>query len=231
MASGTVILRPDEDISGGNGTSYLYISEMVADDSSTVLGGRSEADKVEEEIDFSASYTFGLSDAGLSKKVNLTGAKIVYRCNIQNSIVSAFCMIGLLYNGTSIFSTMSSEDTGEFDAFVTYEAVASEEQLATLQDIIKENSNCIPELQLSVWLNANADYNEGLSLGKTSSVYLTQAYVELDYEEIPGIGIHKKTNGEYKEATLAYRKIDGAWVDISEDETKSILKNNVIRSG
>ncbi|MBO5009581.1 MAG: hypothetical protein J6D20_02615 [Clostridia bacterium] len=221
--AGTVILRPDEDISGGTGTSYLQICEEVADDSSTKLGGVSEPDQ-DNDGDYTQTYLFGLNNADIANRVNITDAKIVYRCRINNSTETAKCTISLLCDGNTFFSTSSNTDSD--DVYITNEAIFTD----ILQNIVIEKQHRVPDFQMKVQLRANGGYDETYG-EKTSSVYLTQAYVEIVYEELPGIGVHKMVNGAVKAATAAYRKAGGAWAEITEEECKSVLQNNIITEG
>lgn len=226
--AGTLTLRPDEDISGGTGTSYLQICETVADDASTRLGGSSETNSG-EGVDFSNIYIFGLSNVVKQGKVDITGVKIIQRCLLSCKEIAASSQITLICNGESIFSNEVSTDTD--GAYISFEEEATAEELVLLKRLVEENANHIPEMQLSVKLYAKADYNDGMATEKTSSVYLTQAYVEISYEDLQGIGIYKKKDGAARLTLEAYRKIGESWVEISEEEAKDVLKNNTITEG
>ena len=62
-------------------------------------------------------------------------------------------------------------------------------------------------------------------------VRLSQFYIEIEYTEILNMGIRKKVGGAVKAATAAYRKTNGSWTEITEEEAKDILKNNIITQG
>lgn len=221
----TVILRPNRDISGGTGTDYLKISETKPDGLSTTISA------VSSDKDVDKTYIFGLDEFVSSKKITVKSIKIVFCCSINNSTVLASCYVGLLCQEDTVYGDFSSSDTGDGGTFVTYEKIASSESIEVLQNYVKANKYIMPDLQLQVTLHAGYSYNDGMASTKVSSVYLTQAYVEIEYEEIENYGVFDKINGTYKATTTAYKKINGAWTEISEYECKEILKNNDIRRG
>lgn len=221
----TVILRPNSDISGGSGTDYLKISETKADNEETTIG----VDSAETEQNESITYVFGLEELQV-KKINVKSVKIVYCYYLSNSTsanASASGTISLTCIEDLIMSLYLIEDTS--NEYLTKEYYADSSTLDILQNHINENGFMLPPLQLGIELKASYSVNEGMAQEKSGSIYVTQAYVEIEYEELLNNGIFDKVGGVYKATMSAYRKVNGAWSEISEDEAKATIKNNTIR--
>jgi hypothetical protein len=70
-----------------------------------------------------------------------------------------------------------------------------------------------------------------MSKGDGGKVFITQAYIEVLYDDVENVGIYDKINGKQKAATATYQKFNGTWSEIPEDEAKTIIKNNTIKRG
>lgn len=109
--------------------------------------------------------------------------------------------------------------------YITKDFVADETLISAINSHI-ESTGYLPEIRLKIQTNLYVEENKDSS----NEYYITQAYITLTYED-GTIGIRKKNGGAVKAATAAYRKLGGSWVEVTEEETKDILKNNIITEG
>lgn len=112
--------------------------------------------------------------------------------------------------------------------YYTFEAVISRDS-----EFVKEINNYyrsfgkMPEITVSVLTNGRIDDSNPQ---KNCYSYVSQVYLVAVHDEC-GINVFEKYNGNYTMATSAYKRQDGKWVEITENECKETLKNNTIRRG
>lgn len=229
MATGTFYLRPSADISLGHpvypdtlGAGYLAISEEVSDGSSTYIG----VDQATTDSAYTSIFKLSLNE--IPEIINILSATFIYNgyvngiSTVGNS-TEAYCYCTVKINEQQIFTGYENSGSGSYDSLT----------LADMPDLVSVlNSHIknfgienIPEVTIEISTeveNARTD-----SKGKASS-YVSQIAIALECEYAEGLNINHKVNGEWKAATAAYQKQNGAWVEITEDECKSILSGSFI---
>ena len=216
MASGTIYLRPSADISvehflypaTSDVPAYQRINEEVSDGKSLYIrtdfvGGIKTATSK-----FKLSNTTQLNKSFIITSVSIMGdpicggtaetAKNEFRLEINGVETESF----LAETGKDVDISVSVP--GVIDSINEY--VATHETLPNINIII--TSYIMPG-------------NKG-----SSDSGVSQIYVAMGYEEITDIGIYKKVNDTWVAAIAAYKKQSGAWVEITEDEAKTILQNS-----
>lgn len=217
MATHTFILRPDEDISIGHTLSptdstaaYLLINEEVADDASTYIS------LVHSGTNSTATSKVNLSGEIPSDFVRATSIKIIHRSISTSSSVTGQlrCILAC------------GDDSDEFTGSAINTSYTNQEltSLGTIVlNTINQNPINIEALSLEICTEASS------TNGKTGKINTTQIYVEITYSDTNDIGVYKKVNDTWKVATQAYRKINGAWTEITADECKQILQSSLCK--
>ena len=226
------ILRPSQDITVNHtkypedsSSAYVLINEEVPDDSATYIFLAMIAD---EEETWKCSSSFVFSTVLPPSKGRLKKAKIIIKegirtltgANAENYRVIASIKIGS--ETKDFFINTRESEIGEEVGLFT--------QSADITDFVIKNpflSSC--EVTLTQRCDSVKEVESGYKTYDQVVRLITTAWIELEFQD--SIGVHEKNNGTYKAATTAYKKIDGAWTEISEDECKEILKNNDIRRG
>lgn len=210
MASGTLILRPSADISvghtlypAGSPNAYLLISEEESDYSSTCI---STSD--------TAASTFRLSGAGQAFKHRVTSIYIHGDEYVSGN------------GGTNYYQLdINGLLTGEIEQNPTASkhtiTLSVPEAVEIINSYVSIN-RCLPAINISIRSIADTSGEKST----TSKVGVSQVYLGISYEEVLGINVHKKVDGAWKEAQAAYQKVNGSWVEITEDEAKSILQSS-----
>ena len=119
------------------------------------------------------------------------------------------------YQTTAIFPGTSSVNKYLYSAL-----------LSNTNAFLKKNDK-LPELKMILRTVAHGMTNKN----NYGCIRVTQAYLEIVYEDITDIGVFKKANGAVKATAVAYRKLGGSWAEITEEEAKDVLKNNIITEG
>jgi hypothetical protein len=129
---------------------------------------------------------------------------------------------------------IDQKDFDQFCKFADYGTITKKNISELLDRINKDirQQHQVKDLVLEITTRAEtaAPSTQGAN-PKKRSVSVTQAYIELEYEYILDIGIHRRVGGVVKAATAAYRKVGGTWQEIDEAEAKDILNNNIITQG
>ena len=207
MAEGIVYLRPSADISVGHSiypsslsNGYLAINEAESDGSATYI-----YQTVNNSSASIATSQFALS--GDCRNVGTVLGGSIFVAGSVNLTATNRIDISIIISGTE-YSVCNSY---VFDSNATLNLP---ENCLTAMN----NANSLSDIQLKLYSAAQS------SSSKNTTVYFTQIYLELDVEATD-IGIHHKVNGEWKAATAAYKKTNGAWAEISADECKAYLAN------
>lgn len=219
MAEGIFYLRPSKDISLGHTIypdtltdGYLAISEEASDDDETYLKGSGES-------------VFAFSGVVPEKLRSIKTANI-YLDFTSGPYVHGGCERNIqvkLYVNESEVHTYEIID----NKTVTWESISiTDEDIGIINEFIISKG-----VMPAIWLSVDFDIDfMSASNGKGGGYSnLTQMSISLFYQQ--NIGIYDKVGGEQRPATAAYQKINGTWSEISEDEAKTILKNNTIRRG
>ena len=112
-----------------------------------------------------------------------------------------------------------------FEGIIPYDS-----SLCTFINDYYKKHGIIPEIQISLNTYAEGNYDDSMSLNKSAEQYakISQVYLEAVYEERPGMAIYRNVDGVWARAQTAYKKQNGSWIGISEDECKTTLKNSFI---
>lgn len=229
MAEHVAILRPISDIPENDNPIFLLVNEKVADDSSTEISlrGGIGINGKDQEMD----YAFGIDTSQIPSKANVLNVRLMVR---SYAIGDAGCNItgGLYVNDAKVESStvlnyhrydQDSELTGEYQSLFLAFTV---DDIKVINTYIK-NHKSFPPLDFYIHLYAGTagEYKN------PAIIYLTQTFLEITYNDVVNIGIYEKAGGKQIPSTAAYKKVDGTWSEISEDECKEMLKNNNIRRG
>lgn len=228
MATGVIYFRPSADISAGHATipsgsdsEYLLINEEVSDGNTTYIHLAVQGDSGAAG---SATSQFLMSgDVPENSKYTITGA----RCYISAALgTDAYSQD---YSLTATFIVRSREysvvvnadmERDKYQLFV----MGVTDIVALINEYRSQNNGNFPTIQLKL---TTIGKSAGSSDTKSYTVIkVSQIYLELSYAEQTDIGVHVKKSGEWKAATQAYRKVNGAWVEITADECKEILQNS-----
>lgn len=226
------ILRPSKDIivnhtkyPEDSPSAYGLINEEVPDDFATYIFLAMIADK-EETWECLSSFVFSTvlpPSKGRLKKAKIIikeGLKTPSGTTIENYRVIASIKIGS-ETKDFVINTRESDIGEEIQLFT---------QSADITEFIMKNPYLSSyEVTLTQMCDSVEYSEEGYKTYDTVSRLITTAWIELDFED--SIGVCDKINGTYKAATAAYKKVGGAWSEITEDECKEVLKNNTIRRG
>ena len=225
MASGVSYLRPSADISlghdiyptSGTSTGFDRINEEVNDGHSTHI---TSIVKGESGTVGSATSQFAMSGI-IPDGSKCTGAKwhIVARAGDTDEVTNCTAVAGFTVDGAVYTSTISITD---MSTYTPYSADVSGLPGAINTYILQNGT--FPAVTLTLTSNG---VSAGSGANKEYTVMeITQVYLELSYEEQTDIGVHVKIGGTWTGATQAYKKVNGAWVEITTDECKTILQNS-----
>ena len=186
----TLILRPSSDISlnhkcSSGETGYNLINDEISDgDSSYISKSVTGIVKV--------TSIFGLTPVSLSN-IKINSAKVVVvGKKTSNLKTSAVLNASLIQNDTTLISAGTSHLSTEY---VAYEA--STNSLSSLDNLT---------------LEIVSEVVAGISASRQTRI--TQAYVEIDYDEISsGTNFYIKNNGSYAEVQKVYKKVNGVYVE------------------
>ncbi|MBR3806666.1 MAG: hypothetical protein IKJ13_07555 [Clostridia bacterium] len=225
MAAGTVILRPSADISLGHPVypegmkGYMAISEEVSDGSATYIGVLDASDSG------GGSSIFELTRVETYKINKVISAKLrldwMVRSNYQEGNSSVAWMEVTIYcEENAIYTFRDAVKNGGKAPDVLLDVP----DIASAFNNYLETSGYIPKVSASI----SSGY-EGHGNKTPVDCALTTLTIILECEL--GINVYKKVNGAVKAATATYRKLGGSWAEITEEEAKDVLKNNIITEG
>lgn len=229
MAEHVAILRPISDIPENDNPIFLLVNEEVADDSSTEIsleGGVGFNGESEE-----VNYAFGIDTSQIPSKANVLNVRLMVRSraigNAGGNITGGLYVNDAKVASSTVLNYSSyaqySELTGEYQSLFLAFTV---DDIKVINTYIKEHKS-FPPLYFYIHLYAGVanEYKDA------PVIYLTQTYLEITYNDVVNIGVYEKAGGKQMPSTAAYKKVGGAWSEITEDECKEVLKNNTIRRG
>lgn len=241
MANGKIILKPYSGDSGNqhlgypeNTEIYRWISEDVSDGDVDYIyaPAPTENAQVRQEL----LSLFYLNGAIPQNRIKVSSIKIKY--SARETVVCE-------YSSTIRFTLISGAIARQTEAKDVSEYLSEPEEIALPAEDVQNlnewlavaNKGAFPEFSIFVYTvnGCNVESSKGslenITTYHYAEVRLSQLYIEIDYEEILDIGIHRQVNGAVKAAVAAYRKLGGSWAEITEEEAKDILKNNIITQG
>lgn len=228
MAVNTTKIKPCADISGshilfpeGSSAAYLLVNEEVADDDSTYIlhdgGGSSGSSDIHSSV-------FKLTQSNMPLNYELIAASISLRGKAEaasngtlvgGSISCTVKMNGIEYSFDTFTCTSSN--------YSVYLANLSDQSFITDFNNYLRTNNKSPEIELSIFTKPN-QYENGTKGVVWGSVRITQVYMSLTYD----MGVYRKIGDNWMRVTEAYRKQNGGWFEIDEDEFKSIIQSNLL---
>lgn len=228
MATGTFYLRPSADISLGHpvypdtlGAGYLAISEEVSDGSSTYIG----VDQATTDSAYTSIFKLSLNE--IPEIINILSATFIYNgyvkgIDMEGNPANAYCYCTVKINEQQIFT--GDEKAGQINEDSLTDADMPD-LVSVLNNHIKNSGiENIPDVTIEI----STEVDNAGSGKRAASSYVSQIAIALECEYAEGLNINHKVNGEWKAATAAYQKQNGAWVEITEDECKSILSGSFI---
>lgn len=212
----TLILRPSSDeslghtcSSGSNG--YSMISESSADDDSTYI-----YQNVSGTSSSSKTSTFKLTGSLPSGSFKITGATLYVRAKSSGSGS---------YSGTYKVSIDSS--ASNMSLSTSYQNSTNDNAASSLINNTYTSSN-FPSLSISLTTSGN----KSSSKDSNFQIRITQAYLELTYEEVVADtdAIYIKQNGSWVKYSQVYKKINNSWV-LQSDLTSVFNQNTNYMKG
>ena len=230
--AGTLILRPSADVSVGHkklmsGSSvttaaYLLVNDVVCDGYASIINHSADSmDRTSITSKFSLSVENPVTERIKIVAIRIYASGVVngtsygrfsheVSLSVDNAAISVPISISYgAYDGDYPTSQATVTDAGFLEAVNAYEGLAN---------------GMIPAFTLGI--TSIAAQNDS---SKSSDSDISQIYVEIDYES--GLNIHRKVDGEWRQAQIAYQKINGAWAEISEKLLKSILAASLATKG
>lgn len=223
------ILRPSADIKVGHNITpsdslyaYQLINESVHDGNATAL--IATGDEIENLITYTSNFKLGGAIPPISEITDVIVGMVVCTPYPDLYGVADIHFIDLSVDGILCGQKFVCSRTTEEWYLHT---VTHPEAVNIINNHLRDYAT-FPELSLSLTSEMDGLNSMGNKSSQTDT-YITQVYVEFRY--FSDKEIYQKNDGKYKYASGTYQKIDGSWSEISEDEAKTILKNNTIRRG
>lgn len=226
----SIILRPQEDIKlnydenessrffkipSENSNAYSLINEQNSDEDSTCIYTDSSK----------ALVQFRLDGIIPSKKIQIKG--LILACSVKSENFGTFdsANFSVYLNNTKYEFGNYGDSSSESWNLKTVKMETESKIVCDINSYIEQNSN---EILHDIIVEISVDTNhDGYKAFPT--LYISQIYLEVLYDY--GFSLYRKVSGTLVNSTAAYRKVNDAWAEISEDECKNILQNNTIRSG
>lgn len=225
---GTLILRPSGDVQvehtipeGFTGI-YQLIDDEVADDDATQIGYHNTGTSLISQTSIVRLPVIQ------NNKIKVVDGFICTRAKDSGgSDITESYTVEVIANDETILTQTSST---MYSTYANYkkDLYSLQTELAHLNSLIKNNDAL--ELQLKINTTTKG-YDRSSSGGyKTgiveAEVYITQIYLVLHYEN--KLNIYSKNNEAWEQATAAYKKQNGAWISIIEEEAQTILSSKLV---
>ena len=107
-------------------------------------------------------------------------------------------------------------------ASTTYNSVEYVVEGEHIDEIWKRVSSANP----SLWSSALSIRAVKANASKTANTKITQFYIEADFEVEESSGIYVRKNGAFVEVAQTYKKVSGAWTEITTEECKSLIQSH-----
>lgn len=225
--------RPVADVSVGHSiptgfsTIYDLLDETVSDGSvsciSTISYSQTGVYEETSVVKMSALQNAPVHQIRLLASLCMTEADISCRADVD---------IYLRVNGKEASFLQRKESDNECwkkNEYYIFEGVLSNDS-SLIKEInaYYEQHKRMPDVEVALRTVA-AGYTDNKGSTNAAISEISQVYLEVVYTN--GIGVYQKTNGQYKEAETAYKKVGRLWIEISESECRETLKNNNILTG
>lgn len=221
MATKTLILRPTASFASSNVVRYpettadediyLLAAEEVADDSATYFESSGITPYVFISFSIPVEYT--------TQQPTSIRATVRMRTEIDSTAVANTYIAMISGNDATNAEFMDIGDVIKTpNSYNTYTQAVSSEYIENIWNML-----LIPA--------PNENFNGHLAIrtitdnGKGGlDVFVTQVYLEIDFEVEP-TSIFIKRNNNFIEATKAYQKISGTWTEITAEECKTLIQS------
>ena len=189
---------------------YLLVSEEVADDDATYISINTTAINAVTMFSVPSGYQSLIPQS----------MRLVVRARAASTATT-----GLVVQRTHMSLDASSTSNVELASF----AITSEYAMYTTTI----ESSIIEGVWNALYTDNASNYfilKSKASSGKNTALRVTQVYLEVDFEveDTEATGIYVRNNGSFIEASKFFKMISGIWTEITVDECKSILQNNLI---
>lgn len=212
MATGTITLRPSQDIDVEHSTSrgsnaYSMIADTVADDDSTYIystlsSGNWGGSNVTDES------TFILSGSIPQGNIHVTEVRMYSRARIGNNDESGSYTCYFAVGGNGGDSSDAATNANLTSSYQTHTST-SDSLVQEINDALSSGS--FP--QMSVRVHTNGSAASGMK-AEDGYIRVTQVYMEIDYEEVEESShIYIKENGRWVEYSKVFIKRNNAWVE------------------
>jgi hypothetical protein len=194
----------------------LAISEEESDDSSTYLRGGS------------ATSTFAFSCILHESKIKTIQSGRIYldfTVPVQHGHIRVGEIQVKLHVDKTEVGTYEYQITDDVSLLSSHTFNITEDNLNIISDYLT-SKGYLPNIWVSVMFSIDYASNDSGKGGGSGN--LTQMYISLTYEESTGLFIYHKVGSSWKQAQSAYRKQNGAWAEITEEECKTILQSSFI---
>lgn len=239
----TFYLRPSADISIGHKlipedatAAYLLLNEEVSDGSSTYITHDLDS---RDESTWSKPSTFIFSGDSIPSGYKIKSAKLVITgtTNLSSGqttdVINERVEFTVKASGVNLGTVILSNWNGRFGSSAssgTGAPVGTVDITNILDKISVPNSI---EVTVTSACDKITEQTASSSDGKTTASYISShrystIWIEIECES--GLNIYHKAGGTWKQAQAAYQKKSGAWVEITEEECKTILQSNFITS-
>jgi hypothetical protein len=251
VEGGQATYRPNADVSVGHeipsGFSGVYqlLNETSSDGDTTCIsshGDYNESIKDETIEDKTSIVTIG---APFPKKTNIVQLRILASLFLSTTqsvyATSLHATFTLKVNDESIVFKQhypaamniyaDAEDAWVTKSYYLFEGVADADSsfVNAINNYYKANGS-MPRIDIQIQTYAAGYYSQSdtKTTTGTTDTKVSQVYLEAVYEDSKGMSLYRNEGGTWKQAQTAYEKRSGAWIEISEDECKSILQNSFI---
>lgn len=238
----TNIFRPNKDISVGHtllsGFSHAYqlINEVTADDDVSYLGGRGSDDSANDIYthDKTSVVSTNFSTPSMSQLVQLNiRTRALLTTGSYLGIEQGQCHITIGVEVEDVFKSCTIEAeafTNDYDFLAGSEYFYMENIFNADSDLVIALNNYykthhqFPEIVLH--LTTYCDTGTGTKDTHYNNVAkISQVYIEAVYAGTKGLNIYTKELNSWKRVLAAYKKQNGIWTEISEEDCKNTLSN------
>ena len=247
LRGGQAIYRPASDIAVGHALQegfsgvYQLLNEENADDDITYIESYGSSDHTVEDLRESIIAV----DSQLPSRVMILQLRLSARLFLSfgssnvlsratggvTLLVSIPGLVSVSFKQTSAPLSVYGDAAWHEDEYYTFEGIISaNSSLITAINSYYEMHGVMPEIQVSITTAAEGTQNS--SKGNSDGIVrVSQIYLEAVYEDFPCLNIYYKRSNGWTQIQTAYKKQDGSWVEITEDECRDILQNNLLLNG
>lgn len=94
------------------------------------------------------------------------------------------------------------------------------------QDLISATWTVLTSADAAAWSPLMRISTTKSGSSKTSNTKITQFYIEADFEVEDSSSIYVRKNGSFVEVAQTYKKVNGAWTEITTEECKSLIQSH-----